>query len=467
MTFNNEALMAAAAQMLQSSGPSRTPVGLGQILGGGMSTYMGAAQAAKQRELQEAQEKQMAEMRAMQMQEMQGTLSDRARQRAAAERIAQIKSSFGATPAPAAVELGSTPMNSSMGQPMPTQAAPKSEYQQRMAMAQHLRANGATDEGDAMAKEALQFMPKVKAFEKVRVGGKVLFAPLFDDGQMGEPLEREVAEKLEFRDAGGSVVGLDAYSGAVKTTLGKTATVADNLAQKRYTFEREKFNYTKQQDAAGGVGGTGNAAGGAQGRPPSGYRWTADGSLEAIPGGPAGKSAVATEGERKAATLLTRLQASQNQLSAAVKDDPSAVKPGLIANGLRTIGAEAAANSMAVSPARQRVEAAQLDILDAALTLGTGAAYTREQLEGYRKSYFPQIGDEPPAIKDKEQRLKTVIEAAKIAAGRAAGSVPTVTTPPKVNIPSAAANKLRLQPNLRAAFDEKYGAGAAASILGK
>jgi hypothetical protein len=66
------------------------------------------------------------------------------------------------------------------------------------------------------------------------------------------------------------------------------------------------------------------------------------------------------------------------------------------------------------------VESAQLDILDAALTLGPGAAYTREQLEGYRRSYFPQIGDSPAAIRDKAARLQNVIEAAKIAAGRAA-----------------------------------------------
>mgnify|MGYP000577767161 CR=1 FL=1 len=45
--------------------------------------------------------------------------------------------------------------------------------------------------------------------------------------------------------------------------------------------------------------------------------WGADGkSLEAIPGGPAGKEN-ATEGERKAATLLKRLEGSEAQLEAA------------------------------------------------------------------------------------------------------------------------------------------------------
>ncbi|KFC61960.1 hypothetical protein [Massilia sp. LC238] len=158
----------------------------------------------------------------------------------------------------------------------------------------------------------------------------------------------------------------------------------------------------------------------AAGRPPAGYRWTPEGNLVAIAGGPADKHAVTTEGERKAATLLTRLTSSRQQLAAALNDDPGAAKPGLAANGLRVVGAEALANSAATSSARQRVEAAQLDILDAALTLGTGAAYTREQLEGYRKSYFPQIGDTDATIKDKQARLSSVIKAAEIAAGRAA-----------------------------------------------
>lgn len=213
-----------------------------------------------------------------------------------------------------------------------------------------------------------------------------------------------------------------------------------------YKLNVDKFGYQQQNDAAnrsvtlrgqnltdarGREANQLKAAEVAQGgKPPSGFRWKQDGSLEAIPGGPADKKAAATEGERKAATLLQRLEGSQAQLSAALRDDPGAVKPGVVASGLRAMGADMAANTLATSGARQRVEAAQLDVLDAALTLGTGAAYTREQLEGYRKSYFPQIGDTPATIKDKEARLGNVIEAAKIAAGRAANTAKGGATAP-------------------------------------
>lgn len=130
-----------------------------------------------------------------------------------------------------------------------------------------------------------------------------------------------------------------------------------------------------------------------------------------------------TEGERKAATLLQRLNFSLGQLQEAVKQSPGAASPMVAPEILRRLPLVGDAAANAATPAeRQRVESAQLDILDAALTLGTGAAYTREQLEGYRRSYFPQIGDSPAAIRDKAARLQNVIEAAKIAAGRAAPS---------------------------------------------
>lgn len=146
------------------------------------------------------------------------------------------------------------------------------------------------------------------------------------------------------------------------------------------------------------------------------------GGKPVVPKGAGAGAGNATEGERKAATLLQRMQGSEAQLEAALKLDKSAAKPGLVSSGLRSIGMDTVANT--VTPEnRQKVEAAQLDILDAALTLGTGAAYTKEQLEGYRKSYFPQLGDKPQTVKDKQERLNNVLGAARIAAGRAGGQV--------------------------------------------
>jgi hypothetical protein len=86
---------------------------------------------------------------------------------------------------------------------------------------------------------------------------------------------------------------------------------------------------------------------------------------------------------------------------------------------------------------RQIVEDSQLDVLDAALTLRTGAAYTREQLNAMRDTYFPVLGDKPQAVTAKKQRLETLLDGAYIAAGRATPtrvSAPPPTPPPKPNL---------------------------------
>jgi hypothetical protein len=131
-----------------------------------------------------------------------------------------------------------------------------------------------------------------------------------------------------------------------------------------------------------------------------------------------------TEGERKAATLLQRLQFSQQQLKDVLQKNPEAKTPEYLPTFVEGFS-ETGANLIRSAP-RQQIETAQMDLLDAALTLGTGASYTKEQLKGYRESYFPQIGDSPNTIKDKEARLTNIDEAAKIAAGRAAKLVPEV-----------------------------------------
>jgi hypothetical protein len=131
-----------------------------------------------------------------------------------------------------------------------------------------------------------------------------------------------------------------------------------------------------------------------------------------------------TEGERKASTLLQRLQFSEQQVKDVLKKYPEATKPEYLPTFVEGFS-ETGANLLKSEP-RQQIETAQMDLLDAALTLGTGASYTKEQLKGYRESYFPQIGDSPNTIKDKEARLSNIIEAAKIAAGRGAKLVPEV-----------------------------------------
>jgi hypothetical protein len=146
-----------------------------------------------------------------------------------------------------------------------------------------------------------------------------------------------------------------------------------------------------------------------------------------------------SEGERKAAVLANRIQFNVNNIAEILGKNPSAASPEALAEGIKAITGSDYLKTISNTEDRQRIEAAQLDILDAALTLGTGAAYTREQLESYRKAYFPQLGEDPKTIADKQARLQNLLDSAFIASGRAA---PTIGKKPEAAQPSV----MRQQP---------------------
>jgi hypothetical protein len=141
------------------------------------------------------------------------------------------------------------------------------------------------------------------------------------------------------------------------------------------------------------------------------------------------------EGERKAAVLANRMNFGVQQLNAAIGQDPTSAMPNTMAEVAKFLTRSDFLSNKVTPEQRQVVEGTQLDILDAALTLGTGAAYTKEQLEGYRKSYFPQLGDTPATVRSKQARLQNVLESAQIASGRAAGQIPTKMPSPMVQYP--------------------------------
>jgi len=130
-----------------------------------------------------------------------------------------------------------------------------------------------------------------------------------------------------------------------------------------------------------------------------------------------------SEGERKAGFLANRVQFGLQQMADVIKTNAPAASPEKLPSLVKFLTQSDFLSNSLTSPDAQRIEAAQLDILDAALTLGTGAAYTREQLEGYRKAYFPQLNDDKTTIADKQKRLENLLESAYITAGRSAPTV--------------------------------------------
>lgn len=157
--------------------------------------------------------------------------------------------------------------------------------------------------------------------------------------------------------------------------------------------------------------------------------------LTPIPGGPADpyrpggeldpnkpvKDPASKQAEQKAAYLTTNMNANVALMNNALKTDPAATKPTWGQYFAGFLG-EDAQNSMTPDQ-RQVVVNSQKLITDAALTLGTGAAYTKEQIEAYRRGFFPQLGDSEAAIKAKRESLKAAMIAAKLQAGSLAPQV--------------------------------------------
>jgi hypothetical protein len=135
-----------------------------------------------------------------------------------------------------------------------------------------------------------------------------------------------------------------------------------------------------------------------------------------------------TESQYKAATLGGRLEGSLDTLNKISIKNPEALKPEVFPSLLQgnilqyVPGTNMLAGKIS-SEDRLRAEAAQLDALDAALTLGTGAAYTKEQLSGYSKAYFPQKGDTDLVIQEKNSRFANLVELARLQAGSAAKNI--------------------------------------------
>lgn len=236
----------------------------------------------------------------------------------------------------------------------------------------------------------------------------------FFDGSNFVPVGGSQAKPVEWKDVGGKLVATDPYTGMPiqNVEMGKTVS-PDTAYSGGITLRGQNLADARARESLAAP----TFHDGAWVYKPS--QAIPQGGSVRIPGFE--KAGNPTEGERKAATLLKRMEGSLSQLNAALAANPDVAKPSAVGNLIESIPLVGAPlGNLVTRSDRQRVEAAQLDILDAALTLGTGAAYTKEQLEGYRKSYFPQVGDGPDVIRDKQARLENVLGAARVAAGRAA-----------------------------------------------
>jgi hypothetical protein len=151
------------------------------------------------------------------------------------------------------------------------------------------------------------------------------------------------------------------------------------------------------------------ASGGGFGKPPSGYRYKADGNLEPIPGGPAAiGSKQLTETQAKA-TGLYRAAAE----AARTMNTVSGYSPTLVANALDQNNVSATG----LGQTERRVLNAQRAFANAVLRLESGAAITPAEINEKARTLFPAPGDGPEAVADKARLRGQSLAALRDAAG--------------------------------------------------
>lgn len=214
-----QGILAAAAQILQASGPSRTPTSFGQILGGGMMAGQQATYEAQQRAALE-------QMRRVQMEEAQLDLQGRKDARALRQQIDGLARDSYRTAGQQAASLPGGPTNEN--------AARIGEFQDGFDVETFLN--------KVSAVAPLQAMEYRKMFAKA--GPKFDAGLTFVNGPDGRPVAVRTAddgshkilqglsprEKLHFLNTGGKTLGVNEYTGEQGASYTNTASASDLLA---------------------------------------------------------------------------------------------------------------------------------------------------------------------------------------------------------------------------------------------
>ena len=445
--LGRNATLSAAAALLQASGRSAVPISMGQALGSALQAGQQGYQQARASSFQDlmlgAKLKEMQRLGQYQTALAGAPKTAEAVQPMEPLTAAQASLLSQTAPTSAAGPFGPSPQRAQLMdqiQAQPTIApepltATEKRYNELMRKADVANQFGKFDDADKLMGQALKIKPPEKYSTTPQFGNSKQGTPisyvLSESGGM-KLLDVQRSPEFNYQDTGSYISVRDKNTNKELERISKTMSpgeVASNivaqgnlavnrgnlgvaqagLGLRQQEFNRgafdikespEGFSYVPKAPGAAVIPIMG--AGGEQ--------------LKGVSGGKA------TEGERKAATLLSRMQLAQTQ----IMGEGEKATPGLFTSISPRVG---------LAEERKRVEDAQLDFLDAALTLATGAAYTEFQLKSAMQAYFPKFGDDATTIAEKELRRQNLMEAARISAGSMSGAVPP--PPPKPVTPAA------------------------------
>ena len=364
-TPQSQGLLAAAAQILQASGPSRTPTSLGQILGSGLSAY-------QQQEQQARQFGQIEQLRGVQLQEAQASMADRQRARELDQQTDDaLRGGISASGLDAKTLETVMRINPRYGMEL-----------QR-----------------SMAKAAPKFDSGIEFVDGP--DGKPIAVRTADDGSVKLLDGLAPREKLQLENLGGRSVAVNPYELQPGQSFQRTMTpgeIASNgIARANLGLSRERLQFDKQYKAAAEARAEKELALKQQiGKAPTEFQ---------------GKSAAFGLRADEADKILSSLDYSP----AAINAKTSVAEWPIIGGALG-----AATNKLALNESDQKAEQSQRDFINAVLRQESGAAIADSEFDNARKQYFPQPGDSQAVIAQKARTRQLSIQGLKNNAGRAA-----------------------------------------------
>lgn len=422
----NQGLLAAAAQILQQSGPSRTPTSIGQILGGGLQAYQQGITEAEQRRLLRQQQQQQGQLLGLKIQDAQSDLANQAAARERAARLQRFYQDLGGSNPAAQIPEGQTANLSptvanaqTIGTPSQNAAAANDLFSTRLAEAQALRRAGFGPEADAAETAALKFKEEYET--KPQVGLDENGRPFQYLVGKGGSIKRLAGilprDELKLADLGGRQVAYNPFALNPGQSFTKTATPGEQLtagtAANRLAFDVGQANRPVFNAEAGGYVLPVNKAN------PTGGLLTVPGIQGKAPTEFQGKSAAFGLRADEANKLLNDLQGKYN---------PAAINSKLSVSEVPLLGGAlgAATNKLALSPEDQQAEQAQRDFVNAVLRQESGAAIGAQEFDNARKQYFPQPGDSKEVIAQKARNRQLSVQALQANAGKAKLTAPMI-----------------------------------------
>lgn len=433
-------LLGLSTALNGSLGDGRRPVGFGQALAAGAQGMQQGRDQYNDREQAKQALAMQAKLMGFKLKEAESDFDNQEAQRARAKKLIEFNQKYfgggigAGGQAPAGMDGMSQAAAPQMQAPMmggPASlpqlgaqpgAAPvggmqqkSGVFDQRMAYAQALRADGFAEQADAQEAQALKFQPKVSGWKEVKQNGKVLYAPFFEDGTNGNPVPLEVAKQLEKVNTGGTTELVDSFTGATVRSLNNTmkpGETASNgiaranlgLSQQRLALERQNAGKPVYNAEAGGFI-----------LPPSPAN--PGGKIIPLSGAGGGKM---TEDQAKATGWLVQAENAYKNLRNVAFDKngkiADAAKPGFGDAVAAVPGLGALGNTLR-SADRQKFNQATSSMAEAFLRAATGAGVNREEAAQKVQEITPVWGEDEEVTRQKFESIPLYIDSLKVRAG--------------------------------------------------